>query len=132
MKFVVYKNATPAEIAKTAPMRVLIKLITSLVTHSKFGFPCNVAPNKLSIFVAINAAATEIGIAGAEINPMLHPYNDNNKPPSTEAAVPSAETAPSVPGSTLSKVVIKKVVLPYALPISEANVSANFVDNDAT
>lgn len=128
----IYRNANPAMIAKTAPIRVLMKLITSLVSHSRFGFPWTVAPSKLSMFVAMNAAATDIGIAGAEISPMPHPYNDSNNPPSTEAAVPSAETAPSVPGSTLSKVVIKNVVLPYALPISEANVSASFVDSDAT
>ena len=93
---------------------------------------CNVAPSMLSMLVAIKAAITDITMAGAEIKPTLHPYNDSISPPSTEAAVPSAETAPSVPGSTLSRVVIKKVVLPYALPISEAKVSANLVDSEAT
>ena len=86
----------------------------------------------LSILVAIKAAATEIGTARPLINPIDQPYNDKSKPPTAAAAVPSADTAPSVPGSTLSNVVIKNVVLPYAFPISEAKVSANFVAKEAT
>jgi hypothetical protein len=52
-------------------------------------------------------------------------------PPKNAASVPSADTAPSVPGSTLWNVVIKKVVFPYALPISDAKVSDNLVARDA-
>jgi hypothetical protein len=127
-----YRNVNPAAIAMAAPISVFRKLITSLVIHLRLGLSCNVAPNILSMLVAMNAAATDISRAGAGIKPTAHPYNDNSSPPSTAAAVPSADTAPSVPGSTRSRVVIKNVVLPYALPISEANVSANLVDSEAT
>lgn len=119
-------------IASAAPINVFRKFITSFVIHLRFGFPCNVAPRRLSMFVAIKAADTEIGMAVVGIKPTAHPYKVSSSPPSIDAAVPSAETAPSVPGSTLSKVVIRNVVLPYALPISDAKVSASFVERDAT
>eukprot|EP00590_Aulacoseira_subarctica_P003899 CAMPEP_0172422896 /NCGR_PEP_ID=MMETSP1064-20121228/9008_1 /TAXON_ID=202472 /ORGANISM="Aulacoseira subarctica , Strain CCAP 1002/5" /LENGTH=54 /DNA_ID=CAMNT_0013163983 /DNA_START=264 /DNA_END=428 /DNA_ORIENTATION=- len=48
------------------------------------------------------------------------------------ATVPSTDIAPSVPGGTLSNVVIKNAVFPYAFPISLANVSASFVASDDT
>lgn len=129
----VYRNTNPAPIAMPAPMSVLKKLITSLVIHSRPFLPCRVAPNRLSTFVAKKAATTEIAIAlGPLIKPMAAPNNVTAMPPTTEAAVPSADIAPSVPGSTRARVVIRKVFFPYALPISDANVSDNFVAREAT
>lgn len=83
------------------------------------------------MFVAINAARIDMGTAGALIRPTIQAKSDSKAPPTTDAAVPSALIAPSVPGSTRSKVVIRKVVFPYALPISDANVSDSFVANEA-
>ena len=98
--------------AIAAPISVFKKLMTSLVNHSRFFFPCKVAPRTLSMFVAINAAKIDIGTAGALIKPTDKPYNDINVPPTIDAAVPSALTAPSDPGATRSSVVIKNVVFP--------------------
>lgn len=49
-----------------------------------------------------------------------------------DTALPWTEAAPSMLGSTRTMVVIRKVVFPYAFPISNSNVSANFVDRVAT
>jgi hypothetical protein len=93
---------------------------------------CNVAPITLSTLVAKKAAKVAIPTPFALIRPMAYPLDSQDQPPTTDAALPSAETAPSVPGLTRSKVVIRNVVFPYAFPISDANVSASLVESDAT
>lgn len=57
---------------------------------------------------------------------------ERSDPPIIEARVPSREIAPSVPRGTGFNDVIRNVVFPYALPISDANVSANLVERLAT
>mmetsp|Transcript_10988 Transcript_10988/g.32540 ORF Transcript_10988/g.32540 Transcript_10988/m.32540 type:complete len:222 (+) Transcript_10988:235-900(+) len=122
----------PAPIASAAPISVFMKLTTSFVIHRKPSFSCKVAPIRLSALVAKNAATVATATPGTSMRSTAKPYNASASPPTAAAAVPSAETAPSVPGSTLSKVVMRKAVLPYALPISDAKVSASLVARDAT
>mmetsp|Transcript_3529 Transcript_3529/g.5082 ORF Transcript_3529/g.5082 Transcript_3529/m.5082 type:complete len:86 (+) Transcript_3529:431-688(+) len=67
------------------------------------------------------------------INPTTpYAYILSDNPPMMEAIVPSREMAPSVPRGTGWSVVIRNVVFPYALPISDANVSASLVASEAT
>ena len=61
------------KIAIAAPINVLIKFTTSFVIHSRFFFPCNVAPSTLSILVATKAANTETAIAGILMKPTDQP-----------------------------------------------------------
>ena len=50
------RASTPSSIATAAPINVLKKLTTSFDIQPKPSFSCNVAPIKLSIMVATNAA----------------------------------------------------------------------------
>lgn len=79
------------------------------------------------MFVAIKADTVEMATNGAEMKPSAYPQSESKNPPNRAAAVPSTETAPSVPGSTRLRFVIRNVVFPNALPISEAKVSESFV-----
>ena len=106
------RNSMPQPIAIAAPIKVLMKLTTSFVIHSRFFFPCRVAPRTLSIFVATNAANIEIGTALGVRKPTDKPKREIKAPPTIDAAVPSALIAPSVPGETRCNVVIKNVVFP--------------------
>mmetsp|Transcript_2 Transcript_2/g.3 ORF Transcript_2/g.3 Transcript_2/m.3 type:complete len:207 (-) Transcript_2:530-1150(-) len=124
--------STPPKMAMKAPISVLMKLTTSFVMNSNPSFSWSVAPIKLSAFVARKAAMVDTMTPGQLIKWMAYPKSDSSRPPTTAAAVPSAETAPSVPGLTRSNVVIRNVVFPYAFPISLANVSASLVARDAT
>jgi len=127
------KKYFPAAMAIPAPIKVLMKFTTSFVIHFSPSFSWTVAPNRLSTFVATKAATVEIPKADAESNnPIEYPYADRRNPPTTAAAVPSADIAPSVPGSTRSNDVMRNVVFPYALPISDANVSASLVASEVT
>lgn len=117
-----------------APINVLKKFTTSLDIQANPSFSCNVAPIKLSIMVATNEANVATPTPAMDgTNPTIaYAYIDKSDPPTIEARVPSNEMAPSVPLGTGFNEVIRNVVFPYALPISDANVSANFVANDAT
>ena len=55
----------------------------------------------------------------------------NQKTKKRKVTLPSVLMAPSVPGGTFFKVVIKYVVLPYAFPISEPIVSESLVAKEA-
>ena len=102
--------------ATTAPIRVLIKLTNSFVNQGIR--PCSDAPMYDSAVVAINAAIRHaITAFTLTIMPKVYAKPVNTNDPITPARVPSTLTAPSVPGGTLAKVVIRYVVLPYALPM---------------
>ncbi len=103
---------TPKAMATTPPISVLIKLTTSFVSQDNPSLSCSVAPRTLSIVVAKNAAKVAMGTDFKSISPMDNPYKGNRRPPTNAAAVPSADTAPSVPGGTRSNVVIRNVVFP--------------------
>eukprot|EP00966_Prymnesium_polylepis_P156620 3618977-Prymnesium_polylepis.1 len=108
-------------------------LTSSLVSHTYLS--CATAPMTLSTFVATNAAAmhTSDGTSGAApSSPTAAANAVSTTEPTAPAAVPSRLTAPSVPGGTRRIVVIRYVVLPYALPISLAHVSESLVASAAT
>lgn len=105
----VVNAANPIE--STLPMSVFKKLINSFVAQGCLSF-CKLAPSKLSIFVARKAATNTCG---------TNPHDKKLRPtpaaammiePTTPARVPSREIAPSVPGGTGLRVVMRKVRFP--------------------
>ena len=95
--------------AISAAIVICATLTASFVTQSMFW---TVAPKTLSMVFAANAATTHVVAALGVNNPdtcaiQTYPTLDANP-----AIVPSMLTAPSVPLETLSKDVIKYVVLP--------------------
>src|SRR6185503_16380828 len=104
-----------------APIAVLTALSRSLSSQPRFSAT---VPSTLSARLPSRPARATSTIAAGPYRPKVAPTRPTRIAPTNPAIVPSALIAPSVPGGTGLKVVIRNVRRPYALPTSEEHVSA--------
>src|SRR5215208_6538823 len=122
--WVVYQARTRASRAAT---RVQSTFVSSLPARSER------PPIRLSASVPVNAAiATRRAGPGAASRPRASPSTAVRPAAAAPARVPGNETAPSVPGGTFWRVVIRRGARLKSCPISDSAVSAKAAPTEAT
>jgi hypothetical protein len=113
--------------ASVAATRVQMTLVVSLPMWGKR------APIRLSASVPRNAAmAMRSAVDGASIRPRARARMAVREAAMMPARVPGREMAPSVPGGTFSRVVIRRGARLRSCPISDSEVSAKAAPREAT
>src|SRR5215212_969077 len=91
------------------------------------------APTKLSVTLPKKAAsATSSAAPDSVTSPSISPRRAVSPAAARPANVPGTETAPSVPGETFRRVVMRRGTLPTSCPTSDSAVSAKAAPRAAT